>query len=72
MNRASWFIREGFALSVWLYAIMKLLVLDVDLYLLKKIAPNLAWALDYKAFGLVAILGILTLLVRNAGIGQRI
>jgi hypothetical protein len=42
-----------FAICAWLYAITKLFIFDIDVYLLSTISQKLVWILDYKFFALI-------------------
>jgi len=47
-QRLRWIGLETVAVLFWLYAITKLFVFDVDVYLLDLLAPKWAWLLNYK------------------------
>jgi hypothetical protein len=46
------------AVFAWFYAITKLFMIDIDVYLVKSINPNLLWILDYKFFAFVAFAAV--------------
>ena len=47
-QRIRWRCFEIIAVLCWLYALTKLFVFDIDIYLLNLIAPGWAWLLDFK------------------------
>lgn len=62
-NQALKIIRELCAVIFWLFTSVKLVVFDIDIYLVEKYAPSFRWILNYRFFGLLflssaALLGI--------------
>jgi hypothetical protein len=43
-------VRECTAVILWTYVLLKLVVFDLDIYLLDRFAPKWRWILDLKAF----------------------
>lgn len=56
-------IREPIAVLAWTYAIVKLFIFDVDLYILHFIAPESSWLLNLRLLALAALLAISWLLL---------
>jgi hypothetical protein len=57
--------RETTAAAFWLYASVKVFVLDIDVRLAERFAPQLRWVLDVKFFILIAVVALLWLLLGN-------
>jgi len=55
--------REPLAIIVWAYAIIKVLVFDIDIYLFRLIAPRAQWILNLRVFVLASIIAILWLVL---------
>jgi hypothetical protein len=56
-------LREFVALFVWAYAIVKVFIFDVDLYVVRDFLANWEWVLRYRLFvlvGLVAVVWLIT------------
>jgi hypothetical protein len=62
LPRVLWWSRELFAITLWVAAIAKFFVYDFDIYLANRFAPNHAWLLQYKFFGVVAFIAVFALL----------
>jgi len=60
-----WWLREVVSVAVWCYAAVKLLVFDIDTYLVGRFAPSLQWVLDYKAFVILATVSVAWVLARR-------
>lgn len=52
----------------WIYAILKLLFFDVDVYVIGKVDPNLQWLIDYKFVVLIVVISLIWLFTRNRDI----
>ncbi len=57
--------REFLAILIWGYAIIKLFVFDLDVFLIEKFSPNYIWILQYKFFILIGIAAIVWLVTKN-------
>lgn len=49
-------VREIFAVILWLFILVKVVVFDIDIYLAEKYAPSLRWILNYRFFGLLLLI----------------
>ncbi len=58
-NRNPRYLRDTIAIAVWVYALVKVFVFDVDTYFFNLIVPGSQWILDLR---IVAIAGVLALL----------
>ncbi len=61
----SGFFREILAILIWGYAIIKLFVFDVDIFLIEKFSPNYIWILEYKFFILLGTAAVVWLVTKN-------
>jgi Ca2+/Na+ antiporter len=52
-------IREIIAIGVWAFAVIKLLVFDVDIYVINFLSPSSVPLLQYRFFALIATLSLL-------------
>jgi hypothetical protein len=59
-------VREGLAISVWGYTLIKAWVFDVDIYVLSRVAPTLVWLIQYKLFIALGLVAAALLITRNA------
>lgn len=59
------FFREFLAIFIWGYAIVKLFIFDIDIFLVEKFSPNYIWILQYKFFILIGIAAIVWLVTKN-------
>lgn len=62
-KRLSLFLRDGAAITVWVYALVKIFVFDIDFYLLNLVSPNLAWILNIRLFILLSLIAVLWLIL---------
>ena len=51
---------------LWVYAIVKVFVFDVDLYVIRRIAPRFEWLVEYKVFIFLAIVACALLLGKRS------
>ncbi|MGD0279885.1 MAG: hypothetical protein ABSC11_11325 [Smithella sp.] len=58
-------IRESVAICFWIYAIIKLFMIDLDIIVMTKIAPQYLWLLDYKFFFLIGLVAFVLLIGRD-------
>jgi hypothetical protein len=56
-------LRDGVALIIWGYVLVKIFVFDIDFYLLNLVSPNLAWILNIRLFVLLSVIAVLWLIV---------
>jgi hypothetical protein len=61
--------KETIAILFWVYAVVKLFIFDIDVYLLKLVAPNLIWVLDYKLPVILAVITLILLATRSLDLG---
>jgi hypothetical protein len=64
-TRWEWRIANALATVVWLYAICKVFIVDIDLLLLQRIWPAGSWLVTYRFFILLAIASALALVFRK-------
>ena len=57
--------REIIAVLFWVYVIVKLLIFDVDIFLVEKFSPNYVWLLNYKFFILIGTIATIWLVSKN-------
>jgi hypothetical protein len=60
-------VREGAALIVWSYILLKLFVFDVDVYVVRLVAPSFEWLLNYKFIFFLVVFCLLVLTFRRSG-----
>ena len=58
-------IRELVAVVVWVSAILKLFVFDVDRVLLERIAPTLGWLVSFRFFVIIGCVGLACLVFKK-------
>ena len=64
-KRAFQLVREITAILFWIYAICKLFIFDIDVYITSHIDASLIWILDYKLLFFLAIIAILAIFVNT-------
>ncbi len=52
------FLREVFAIILWTFIVVKIIVFDVDVYVFEKYLPSLRWLLNYRFFGLLVVIAV--------------
>ena len=62
------FVRETLAILIWVYAITKIFIFDIDIFLIDRIFPNYTWVINYKFLFLIGILSIIWLMTKNRNI----
>src|SRR6266571_6071792 len=58
-------LREAFAILLWLFILAKLLVFDIDVFLIERFSPSFRFILNFKLFLIAAILATMLLLFRG-------
>jgi hypothetical protein len=58
-------IRELIAASFWIYAICKLFVFDIDVFLINRISPRYIWVAQYKFLILLAMISVALVITKN-------
>ncbi len=58
-------IRKVVAASFWIYAICKLFIFDIDVFLVNKISPHYMWVVEYKFLILLAAVSTALLVTKN-------
>jgi hypothetical protein len=58
-------VRELLGLVFWVYALLKVFVFDIDLYLLNATAPRYSWLLNFRFFIISGAIALLLALVRR-------
>ncbi len=53
------------AILFWVYALVKVFVFDIDIYLASKLTPEYVWLLDFKFLILIGIVGLFWLFTNN-------
>lgn len=61
----SGFFRELLAIFLWGYAITKLFIFDIDLFLIERFSPSYIWIVHYKFFILIGTAAIIWLVTKN-------
>lgn len=64
--RFAFWLREGSAVLVWSFSLLKLFAFDLDVFVLRRLAPAYAWLLDFKLLFFLALVSAAWLLL-----GQR-
>lgn len=64
-NPWKFWIRELIAIAFWIYAILKLFVYDVDIYLVTRIDPQLLWIIHYRFFILISVIAFSLIATRK-------
>jgi hypothetical protein len=62
------FFRELLAIFVWGYAITKLFIFDIDIFVIGTFSPKYMWVVQYKFFILIGIAAIIWLTTKNVQI----
>jgi hypothetical protein len=58
-------VRELLAVFFWAYAIIKLFIFDIDIFLVGNLSPNLMWLVNYKFLILLGILAVIMIVTKN-------
>ena len=64
-KRTTKILRDVFALFLWSYAIVKLFVLDFDVYLIQRYTPSFSWLVHFKFALFLTLVSIYWLTVGN-------
>lgn len=59
------YFRESIGFLFWAYLFIKILVFDIDVFIINEYVPFLKWIIDYKFFILIAVIAIYWLVVGN-------
>lgn len=65
IDRVLSIIREILAIFFWLYVIVKLLIFDIDQFLIERTAPSYAWVLNFKFFIITGTLAVIWLFTKS-------
>ena len=57
--------RKAIALAVWVYVLLKLFVFDVDAFIFRRFLPGFQWALDYKFFVFLGVVGVVAAIFKR-------
>src|SRR5439155_5482163 len=68
-NRIFWPILDLIAILFWSYAIVKVFVFDVDIYLVSFASPKFLWLLNYKLPILLGVILVAMLVTRSFVLG---
>lgn len=68
LEKLNVFFRETLAIFIWLYAILKVFVFDIDNYLVNRFFPNYAWIVYYKFLVFLFIAAVFWLITKNSKI----
>jgi hypothetical protein len=69
LSRVFWNGLNLAALLFWLYAIVKVFVFDIDVYLVSLISSNFVWLLNYKFLILLSVILIAMFITRSLVLG---
>ena len=58
-------IREAAAIAVWGWTFVKLFVFDLDVFIVRSLAPSYLWLLNFKILFISALLSLVWLLTRQ-------
>lgn len=58
-------IRKPLAAVLWLFIIAKLLIYDVDIWLIQQLCPRCTWVIQYKAFFILGMFALFWLIFRT-------
>src|SRR5438105_9147932 len=64
-----WDSLDLIAILFWLYAIVKIFVFDVDVYLVSLASPEFVWLLNYKFLILLGLILVAMLVTRSRALG---
>jgi hypothetical protein len=64
-----WVGLDLIAILFWLYAIVKVFVFDVDVYLVSLVSPDFVWLLKYKFLILLGLIVVAMLVTRSLALG---
>lgn len=62
-KQLSLFLRDGAALIIWTYVLVKIFVFDIDIYLLNLVFPNVAWVLNIRLLVLLSLIAVLWIIL---------
>lgn len=48
ISGTAWHLREAIAITVWVFVLIKLVVFDIDIYLVERFVPAYRWVIDIK------------------------
>ena len=65
MNMAMKFFREVVAIVFWMYLLVKLMLFDIDVYLLEITLPEYIWIIKYKFLIFLALTSVIWLSMGN-------
>jgi hypothetical protein len=68
-TRIRWLVLDLVAILFWSYAIVKVFVFDVDVYLVSLVGPELVWLLNYKLLILLSLILVAMLATRSLVLG---
>lgn len=68
-QRVGWLCLDAVAIFFWAYALIKLFVFDIDVYLLGLVAPHWGWVLNYKFPILLGLIAIAMLATKSLVLG---
>lgn len=59
------YLREIFAVFLWTFIVVKVIVFDVDVYVFENYLPSLRWLLNYRFFGLLVAIAVALIGIRK-------
>jgi len=58
-------LREISAMLLWAFAVLKVIVFDIDVYVFEKYLPSLRWTLNYRFFALLVLISAVLIAIRK-------
>lgn len=65
-----WLFLDAVAILFWLYAVTKLFIFDIDVFLVSYATPEFVWLLNYKFLILLGVVLAAMLITRSATVGM--
>lgn len=71
-SRFKVYFRESIGFLFWTYLLIKILVFDIDVFIINEYVPFLKWMISYKFFILIAVITIYWLVFGNKELAKTI
>lgn len=64
-QKIKWALLQTIAVFFWTYAILKLFIFDLDIFLIRWLFPNAIWVIEYRGVIILAIMTTLAVVIWN-------